>query len=254
MSVLLIDIGNTRMKWVVLDNINAPIEDVRWRATGCSEDELNALVAELLFVLSESSALTAVYAVSVAKPVWQERWNHWMQLSQVPVYWIEPQAACGPLQNLYDKPASLGVDRWVMALAAAHHFVGKPCIVVGAGTATTIDAVSSKGEFLGGCILPGQALMLKALNQNTARLPADVAEPVTWPRNTAQAMSTGALVALNGAIDIMRQRLERLEQQPVHVILAGGDAQPLLAGVPAAQLSPYWVLEGIRVWALTQTC
>jgi type III pantothenate kinase len=118
--------------------------------------------------------------------------------------------------------------------------------VASAGTALTVDALSSRGEFLGGLIVPGFAMMQQALAANTAGVsPVDGCFK-DFPVTTGEAVHSGALQAMAGAVERMRMTLEKREQSKPHLLLAGGDA-PALQGVlsGAGEIVDNLVLEGL---------
>ena len=125
---------------------------------------------------------------------------------------------CG-VSNAYADPARLGADRWA-ALIGARALHAADCLVVMAGTATTIDVLTANGEFRGGLILPGERLMKHALAERTAGLPLSGGSVTDYPRDTGDAIETGCFFAQLGAIERMFSRLgtERL------CLLSGGAA------------------------------
>ena len=138
-------------------------------------------------------------------------------------------AQAGKLHNLYATQETLGVDRWAAAIGA-WGLVGQSCLVIGAGTATTVDLIESTAAdtavYRGGLILPGIALMLQSLHQRAARLPLAEGRYCASPAvadNTHDAMTSGAIEATCGAIERMGKRLP--EGAPW--LLTGGNA-PLL--------------------------
>lgn len=139
---------------------------------------------------------------------------------------------CG-VKNGYTVPEQLGCDRWA-ALIAAWHLTGAACLVVSCGTATTVDALSDNGEFIGGLILPGIALMQRSLTAATAQLPRCQGSYQKFPLSTEDAILSGAIQAACGAI------------QRQHDLL-GVDAPVLLGGGAASVLSPYLDLPVQRV-------
>jgi len=141
---------------------------------------------------------------------------------------VAREGQCG-VRNGYSRPGQLGSDRWA-ALVGAWHLVRKECLVVNSGTATTIDTLSGQGEFMGGLILPGVDLMLGSLYNTTGRLMTSGNEKLLsglpakydpFPKNTADAMFSGAIRASCGAIQGQHALLED-ERAPV--ILSGGAA------------------------------
>src|SRR5262249_2725977 len=123
----------------------------------------------------------------------------------VPEWLGAGESACGGV-NRYARPSQLGADRWAAPRAArararaSAHFA-PACVVVNAGTAVTIDALDADGVFQGGLILPGMRLMLEALAANTAALKSEPGTFRAFPDNTADALYSGAVQAICGAIE-----------------------------------------------------
>jgi type III pantothenate kinase len=153
------------------------------------------------------------------------------------------------VKNGYDNPARLGCDRWAALVAARRREPG-PCLVVTVGTAMTVDALSGKGEFLGGLIVPGPALMLQALVGNTGQLGPEAGTWRAFPANTADAMTSGALTALAGAAAQQRQRLQEREGVAPALLLSGGGATLLKSLLPGPVVEvDNLVLEGLVIIA-----
>lgn len=131
--------------------------------------------------------------------------------------------ACG-ITNLYGQPAQLGADRW-LALIGARSLCAGPLVVATAGTATTIDALDGQDRFLGGYILPGLRLMLESLARNTAGLPHARGLAADWPRNTDDAIH-------NACTDAQAALMERVRDQ------LGNGATLLLSGGAVTAISP----------------
>ena len=155
---------------------------------------------------------------------------------QLEIWDVEPRwvvssgQACG-VTNSYDHPNRLGVDRWVAAIGARHRVLAqgpaRPVLVVMVGTAVTVDAVDTTGRFLGGLILPGFGLMLKALEMGTAGLKAPTGEAVEFPTNTSDALMSGGTDAIAGAIERMHRKLRARTGQEPALIMSGGAAVKL---------------------------
>lgn len=148
---------------------------------------------------------------------------------------------CG-VSNAYKVVERLGSDRWASLIAAWQMNKG-PTLVVTSGTATTIDALSAQGEFMGGLILPGLALMQSSLIDATAKLIHDAGRYAEFPVNTADAIWSGALQATCGAI---QRQYALLNDENAKILLSGGAAQELqeLLGIPA-QTVRNLVLQGL---------
>jgi type III pantothenate kinase len=175
---------------------------------------------------------------------------------RLPIEWLTAGAHAGGVTNRYQTPSQLGADRWASLVAArrravaAHEAAPRACIVVNAGTAVTIDALDDNGVFLGGSILPGVRLMLHALADNTAALRTTPGEFHDFPTTTRDAIYSGGVQAVCGAIEQMRLRL-RGHAPPITCYLAGGGAQELAPHLAAPiEVVDNLVLEGVLVLAL----
>ena len=152
-------------------------------------------------------------------------------------------AACG-VRSHYQFPERLGVDRWCALIGARSLYAGA-LLVVMAGTATTIDTLDAEGNFLGGLILPGQQLMLAALSRGTAALPFADGRHTDFPRNTEDAIVSGAIEAQAGAIERAWARLPAGDR---HCLLSGGNA-PVLAQYLALPVVP---IENLPLFGLQE--
>jgi type III pantothenate kinase len=133
--------------------------------------------------------------------------------------------------NRYDHPTRLGVDRWVALIGARHRILARgaprPILVVMVGTAVTVDALDTGGRFLGGLILPGFGLMLRALEMGTAGLKAPTGEAVDFPTNTSDALMSGGADAIAGAVERMYKKLRARTGQEPALMMSGGAAVKL---------------------------
>ena len=154
-----------------------------------------------------------------------------LELWDVEPRWVvSTAAACGVI-NGYEHPNRLGVDRWVALIGARHRMLGqgaaRPVLVVMVGTAVTVDALDASGRFLGGLILPGFGLMLRALEMGTAGLKAPTGEAVDFPTNTSDALMSGGADAIAGAVDRMHRKLQARTGVAPALIMTGGAAVKL---------------------------
>jgi type III pantothenate kinase len=160
-----------------------------------------------------------------------------------------------PLEVAIDEPHRVGIDR--LAAAAAAVLVkepGRPAIVVDCGTATTVNVVSAAGAFLGGAILPGPALMARALAEGTSRLPdvtalADAPPPPMPARSTRAAIAAGIGWGVRGAVERLVAEAQRPHAGAAQVILTGGAAGMVRDCLPGAVELPDLVLAGIALAA-----
>jgi type III pantothenate kinase len=154
-----------------------------------------------------------------------------LEIWDVEPRWVVSSASACGVVNGYDHPNRLGVDRWVALIGAWHrvlaHGAPRPALVVMVGTAVTVDALDATGRFLGGLILPGFGLMLRALEMGTAGLKAPTGEAVDFPTNTSDALMSGGADAIAGAVERMhRKLLKRTGQEPA-LLMSGGAAVKL---------------------------
>jgi type III pantothenate kinase len=234
MRLLAIDAGNSRIKWGMH-------EEGQWLERGA----VLTVEADHLSEAFRSLALPQrVIAASVAGDVAAQCITAAVSHFGVELHWVTSRKEQCGVRSSYAEPARLGADRWA-ALIGARHLHAGACVVVNAGTTMTVDALSSEGIFLGGFIVPGYTLMRDALSCNTALLKHQAGSFSYFPDNTGDAMSSGALNALAGAVDRMiRYMVDTGEEAPV-VVLSGGDAQVLAPLLSAPQLVDNLVLEGL---------
>lgn len=220
--MLAIDSGNTRTKWAIFDQTNAIV------AHGVIDN------SQLDTVPPEWSDCALAVISNVAGDAIASRLQGMLAGVQRQ-YWLTASAEAFGIVNAYEHPHRLGSDRWA-AMIGARSYTKQHCLVVNAGTALTMDALlrDVDGEhcrFAGGVIVPGLHAMQQALRQRTHDIePAIEREGryVELPTNTADAVHTGALMAMAGALEHMSQRLQRLTDSSVHCMLSGGDAPLLL--------------------------
>lgn len=233
--ILALDAGNSRIKWGMW-------QDRGFIAQGSIATRDAAGLFDVLHVHAQPDAVIGsnVAGADVAANV-----ERALQPCKRPVRWIASQAAQCGVASHYAAPEKLGTDRWA-ALIGAHRRGLGASIVVDAGTAVTIDALTAQGEFLGGLIVPGIELMAQALARGTAGLPLEQGGYEDFPRTTANAIHSGAVQAIVGAIERVAHALQARVHAEASVILCGG-AAPALAPRLAqpSVLAPALVLEGL---------
>jgi type III pantothenate kinase len=228
--ILAVDCGNSRLKWGLHDG-------ERWERTGTTT---LADVARLGRIWKKVASADKVVVANVAGPVARRRLERVLP-RRARVTWVKAKRSeCG-VTNGYDRPAQLGPDRWAALVAAWSMFRGA-CLVVVAGTATTIDTLRGDGTFAGGMILPGLDLMKRSLAQSTAGLPLARGRFSHAPRNTADAIESGSLLAHAGAIE----RAFAAMEPGAACVLAGGAAERIAAGLGIpVRIVDNLVLEGL---------
>lgn len=236
MSTWVLDLGNSRLKLAVLDTAGQP------GAIAAIDHDGVAFDATLADALPPPGA--TAWLCSVAAPGLRDALLARLQLGGVCVQ--EPQMArdVGGVRIGYADPARLGVDR-TLAMVAVRAHSAAPALVVGVGTALTIDLLDAGGTHLGGRIAPSPALMRAALHARVRQLPADGGRPVGFADDTADALASGCLDAALGAIErSQRDAGTRLGAMPV-TWLHGGGAAVLADHLPGARLAPALVLDGL---------
>jgi type III pantothenate kinase len=228
----LFDAGNTRLKWAV-------VEDGLWREQGSTDyADLSALEPVL-------EPGVGCYIASVARAQHEKQISALLAPYAITPIWLTAEARFADVRNSYANPQQLGVDRW-MGLIAARQRTRSATLVVSAGTAMTVDALSADGVFLGGVIVPGVTLMQQALRQGTAGVAEVSGSWQAFPRTTADAVQSGIVAALCGAIQQQYARLAEVSGTTPHCFLTGGDADTLLPHLAlSADPVPALVLEGI---------
>ena len=227
--ILLIDIGNTRTKWALADDK---------RQLSSISVCLNTVIAQVNLPIKQAkkAVIANVAGAQMAQQITQ-------LLAPLETHFVKVSTEAYGLKNNYE--TTLGIDRWA-ALVAVWHEHHQPSVVVNAGTAITIDALApsnhqsaltDKGEFLGGSIMPGLHLMRASLSNNAALLNVDEGAWQAFPTNTSDAIQTGCLNAVIGAINLMLKRLEKQCGHPPLLVLSGGDAQVIAQALHAQILN-----------------
>ncbi|HEY9398120.1 MAG TPA: type III pantothenate kinase [Burkholderiales bacterium] len=230
--ILAVDAGNSRIKW----GLRQP--DGRWAALGA------APVAELeraYEAWAQMPAPARIAIANVAGPAVRETVIDLAGRWAVQPLWLSTGVqACG-VTNDYENPQQLGVDRWA-ALIAAWAYQRRECLVVMAGTATTVDVLDAGGVFRGGLIMPGLGLMKRSLADHTAALKLMRGDYREQPRNTADAMESGCISAQVGAIERMHRQLPA----DACCVISGGGAATLVPHLRVpSMVVPNLVLEGV---------
>lgn len=220
--ILALDCGNSRIK-IGLHG------DAGWISQqSVALDDGPALDAAMASLLGKAGAAagvqaTRVMACNVAGPAVQARVQDLLARHGLAARWLLPSRAEEGVTNHYEQPERLGADRWA-ALVGARGLHAGAAVVACAGTALTIDTLTDRGDFIGGVILPGIALMKRSLAEGTAQLPLAHGRYSTTARNTQDAIESGVLDAACGAIARHAARVPG-----ARVLLTGGDAAAIAA-------------------------
>jgi type III pantothenate kinase len=154
------------------------------------------------------------------------------------------------LVNGYDHPTRLGSDRWVAMIGARQHLQNQghqgPCLVVMVGTAVTVEAIDAQGRFLGGIILPGHGIMLRALESGTAGLHVPTGQVCDFPTNTSDALTSGGTFAIAGAVQRMADNVARhCGQDPVCFMTGGAGWKMVPSMSLPVQLVDSLIFDGL---------
>jgi len=247
--LLAIDIGNTTIALGVFEG-RALVKE--WLAKSEREktaDEYGVLLLDLLRLAGlEPSAVGGVIISSVVPPLTPSFQDLRQRLFGRKALVVGPGLKTG-LPILSENPGEVGADRVVASLAAFEKY-GGPCIVVDFGTATTFDALTAKGEYLGGAIAPGIRISAEALYLRTAKLPQiEVVKPRrTIGRTTVSSMQSGIYFGYVGLVNhLIAEIRAELGGRAAIVVTGGFGAQlgPEIRG--DYHLEPHLVLEGLRL-------
>ena len=243
MTFFAIDVGNTRLKWAQYESM----------ARGARLISQGAVFLEHIDRLAEFEwhrlgAPTRVLGCVVAGEAIRRRIEAQLEHWDVVPSWVVPSAEEAGLKNGYDHPMRLGADRWVAMVGARHRMLDqcqgqppRPLVVVMVGTAVTVEAIDHEGHFLGGLILPGHGIMLRALESGTAGLHVPTGEVKTFPTNTSDALTSGGTFAIAGAIERMHRHLsERCGQAPL-CYMTGGAGWKMAPSMTV----PFELVEGL---------
>jgi type III pantothenate kinase len=206
MTFFAIDIGNTRLKWAQYESARPGARQLAHGAEFL--DNIDKLADG---VWSTLAAPTHMLGCVVAGEAVKRQVEEQLELWNIDPQWVVASTAEAGLTNNYDHPTRLGADRWVAMIGAWHRMLAlgpaRPIVVAMVGTAVTIEAIDTGGHFLGGLILPGHGIMLRALESGTAGLHVPTGEVRDFPTNTSDALTSGGTYAIAGAMDHMVRTL-----------------------------------------------
>lgn len=245
MTALLLDIGNSRLKWGVLD-------DGAIRRTGHIAQDMIREQGLQVITTKLPRRVDAVFASNVAGTSYATRLSGVVSMHcHCDVRFARSERRGWGVTNGYRQPRRLGVDRWV-AMVGAWSELQQAAVIVDIGTAMTIDAIDDDGQHLGGQIVPGVETMLESLSTATSDLPRvkaasrqTAADLGIFGRNTTAAIREGVQGAVAGAIDRSIHALQSSGYDP-EIILTGGGASRILGALGSTPLHrPNLVLQGL---------
>lgn len=241
---MLIDAGNSRLKWSVKKEQGwSPVSYRRY-----SSATRLAVVLELLVGIKPSFIVMA----HVLGDFFEKEIRIFCEKKSISLTIVNARVVGYGIKNAYDNASKLGADRFVGLIAVHHRHKansGNNSIVVSCGTAVTIDAINKQGEHLGGVILPGLQLWKDMLVQGTELLKqADAEDICILATNTGQGIAAGSFYGLAGAIDRVCNEMKQSLTETVVLVLTGGCAEslrPYLNNI--YKLSPNLVIQGLKI-------
>ena len=216
---LLIDSGNTRLKWAIMQDGGLIAGHALLNQQITRQQLLEAwkplTPPERLAIACVSSTPLLELVLAVAVDLWPT----------IEIMSVKSKAHAFGVNNAYQQPEKLGVDRWLALVAVRNHY-HKPACIADCGTAITVDLIDAGGNHKGGLISPGLTLMKKSLAAGTAALQFNQTNYVAGPANfTEAAIYSGTLAAAAGLIEHVLGK----QPKPIELILTGGDAEIIAA-------------------------
>ncbi|MDO4433474.1 MAG: biotin--[acetyl-CoA-carboxylase] ligase [Alysiella sp.] len=240
---LLLDGGNSRLKWAWIENGEIV------RTNHAPYRDLSLLLAEWQQYGANVVRITGSAVCNEQKKELVE------QCIGQKIEWLSSMPRALGMTNHYRNPVEHGADRWFNALGS-RRFSQNACVVVSCGTAVTIDAITADKHYLGGSIMPGFHLMRESLAQKTANLQRQEGLRYPFPTTTANAIATGMMDAVCGALMLMHARLHnRVHNNTVDVVITGGGAAKVAASLPeyftlnnSIKIVDNLVIHGLLEW------
>jgi len=238
--ILAIDAGNSRVKWGWHDGGSwSGIANVALLEFAASSDHINPFS-----VMHDNP--DRIIISNVAGDGAHQLLVNWTSIFEAEPEWVRGEAERCGVRSRYERPEILGPDRWAALIAARALEPARECLVVNAGTCTTIDRLSAAGEFLGGLIVPGVDLMRFVLHEHTGRLPLQEGSYVEMPRNTVDAIETGCRHAQAGAVERMYRQVATHAGAGAQCLVSGGGGPALIERLPfPCRYVENLVLEGL---------
>jgi type III pantothenate kinase len=252
MTSLLIDAGNSSIKWCLLTG-NTLSEQ-----KNCGYDNKPPYQCIDNLITQYADELETVFMVSVLGEQFLKQAQESCFKNKILLHNITSTKKLAGILNGYDEPSKLGADRLVAMIGAKHNYPeGHDFIIIDSGTATTIDALDQTGKHWGGLILPGVNICTESLLKNTQQLPLwgnnkKDSHPELFAKNTSQAIQSASVLGLAGAIDSISLAMEKELKGSATItkIVCGGNAKTLQ---PHLQLSyefnQHLVMLGLKVIA-----
>jgi type III pantothenate kinase len=257
MTILLIDAGNSSLKWALCRNGSLEMGDpvvYRWSSL------VGQLTEAWQFFAKENISLTRIILSNVAGQQvfdalsqWRDNASVVKEAGEVSIEVVVAQTSAYGVINAYKQPEALGADRWAALVAARHYVKGNACIV-SCGTALTVDILTADGVHVGGIIAPGWEMMESSLVANAKGITSGDSEvPELLGQTTQQAVQAGISAASVGAVKYIVQRYQENMGIALTCVVTGGAAPlllPKLLSLESAGIfyhEPVWVLKGLAI-------
>jgi len=247
--LLAIDIGNTN---IVLGLYQGKKLITHWRLATQAErtaDEYGVIIAQLIdYAGYRCNQISAIAVSCVVPPMLTTAQELAQKFFKIEPLIVGPGIKTG-MPILYESPKDVGADRIVNGIAAYEKY-HDTCIIVDFGTATTIDLISKKGEYVGGAIAPGLSISLEALIQRASKLPRiEVVKPKeVVGRNTINSIQAGIFYGYVGLVDGIVKRIQEQQGLRAKVVATGGLAPLVASECPSiSEVDEFLTLEGLRI-------
>ncbi len=212
---LLIDIGNSRTKYIFSDKLSTE-----------KYKTVNNQQLTFDWIVSNFNNAKQVILANVSRNELSDVLMRWAAENNIKIQIVESEVESFGIKSFYQQPKQLGIDRWLAILGAAKLYANKNILIVDAGTATTIDLLSAKGQHLGGWILPGIDLMFDSLLTNTSKISAHqkLSASLAFGDNTSDNVNNACWAATVGAIELAITQASKQLKGLDLVVVTGGNA------------------------------
>ncbi|WDD98776.1 type III pantothenate kinase [Thalassomonas actiniarum] len=218
MMIALVDIGNTRTKYVYQ----------KGQDLSAIEAVANEQVT-MMWLDQHFSAISQLIVANVSQNSLSELITSWAERHRVDLHLVRTEKKRFGIVSAYNQPEKLGVDRWLAMIGAYKLYPGKNMLIIDAGTATTVDLLAASGEHLGGWIIPGIDTMFNSILQQTANVAADKGEnaSIAFGRDTNENVNNACWAATVGAIEVAIRQAETVVSALDLVLMTGGNEKAL---------------------------
>jgi type III pantothenate kinase len=237
---LLIDIGNTQVKYCWQQEINKESK------IAIAQNELTSVYCQQHFLKASKIILANVGLKNIAVL------SEFANAQQIPLIAVETEAERFGVKNAYQQYKNLGVDRWLALLACANLYPNTNVLIVDAGSATTIDVLKQDGTHVGGWIIPGIGMMIHAINTSTAkvRVQQEAVTNIGFATSTQANVNTGVHAATIGLVNFAIEQAELNNIKLDKIIVTGGNGQFVVQQIGSkSEFVANLIFEGLALYA-----